>query len=932
MPFVKNTASKGSQPPPDAHTIFIGRTNELLFFVQNILKPEVPTQNILSISGQGGVGKSTLLARFIEEARSADFQDYCLTSIVDERQATAISMMEHFAHQLHLTGTFGKALKRYKETVHTLQTERETLPHRLLQKTPDFAGAAVEGVPIAGPILREGVKATTAHLLSEHRHVLASGDAEQLEDPLPDLTQAFIKELNQLSDTRVTLRAHQGKRQRRVILFFDTFEQLAVNAVPWLLNYFLPATISSNVVLVFAGRDAIEHATPQDSKRWLPHLESGIIHSMSLHSFSEDEVRVYLATRGITDPDRIATVWQLSRGLPLYLGLLTSNPQGEVDPTENVVDNFLRWIPEQEEVKRQLALDAALFSAPFNQDDLAAFANVPEHERLSLFRWLTRQPFVRPQGGRYHYHDLAQELFSRHLFQRSPKTYTLIRKALADHYQKLLETTVAEGGKHADRSTRRLESVLALVYQLFLLLEEANHVKAIEQVLYAYKHTTPEQEGEIVRVLHKLVQELAANQTHSRTQQAVKDLLRYIEAGLARHNQEVCAAANRLLEQVAHKPSFPAELLASIYDRRGWAHFELKEYQRAVEDFQQAFTLNKVLGSVGLTRSYLGLDEREQAFIYFDRLVELNPDDAWAYERRGWNYQYFREHQLAITDFDHALALDPRNYSAYHGKGWAYFNLGQNQQAILELTRALELNPKLGYAYGCLGLVHQELKEYQQAIASLDRFVEVSPEYDDAYRYRGICHVSFKEYRRALADLDRAIELNPHNSATYLQRGLTYLWLKDQKQASTDFIRGWESDSTHVSCGWMAEWISMSRARPDPGMPERLEALAAANPKHYAAYVCRGVARLLRGSVEEALTELEQASLKWKKGGDAYFWKGLACATLERDEEAVAAVEQALALELPPVLLVPLCWLEQEKPDFYKKYAMQLLTKYELLI
>src|SRR5437667_5820223 len=100
MPFVRKTDSQGSQPPTDARKIFIGRTGELLFFVQNILKPEDPTHNIISISGQGGVGKSTLLARFIDETHSTSFKDYCLTAIVDERQTAPASIMEKFANQL----------------------------------------------------------------------------------------------------------------------------------------------------------------------------------------------------------------------------------------------------------------------------------------------------------------------------------------------------------------------------------------------------------------------------------------------------------------------------------------------------------------------------------------------------------------------------------------------------------------------------------------------------------------------------------------------------------------------------------------------------------------------------------------------------------------------------------------------------------------
>ena len=120
MPFVKKTDAKDAQRPTEARKIFIGRTEEVHFFREHILKPEDPAYNIVSIAGQGGVGKSTLLLRFIDDAHATDFKDYCLTAFVNERQATATDVMETFAEQLHLMGDFEKALKQYKEVLRKL--------------------------------------------------------------------------------------------------------------------------------------------------------------------------------------------------------------------------------------------------------------------------------------------------------------------------------------------------------------------------------------------------------------------------------------------------------------------------------------------------------------------------------------------------------------------------------------------------------------------------------------------------------------------------------------------------------------------------------------------------------------------------------------------------------------------------------------------
>ena len=97
-------------------------------------------------------------------------------------------------------------------------------------------------------------------------NVQKNRDAEILEDPIHELTRVFVDELNRLAESRVLLGSKRVKK-RRVILFFDTFEQLADEAVPWLLNYFLLADISSSIVLMVAGRDPIERSVPDDTKR-----------------------------------------------------------------------------------------------------------------------------------------------------------------------------------------------------------------------------------------------------------------------------------------------------------------------------------------------------------------------------------------------------------------------------------------------------------------------------------------------------------------------------------------------------------------------------------------------------------------------------------------------------------------------------------------
>ncbi len=150
----------------------------------------------------------------------------------------------------------------------------------------------------------------------------------------------------------------------------------------------------------------------------------------------------------------------------------------------------------------------------------------------------------------------------------------------------------------------------------------------------------------------------------------------------------------------------------------------------------------------------------------------------------------------------------------------------------------------------------------------------------------------------------------------------------------------------------MTEWSGMCQQRHDTATPERLEAIAAIDPQHLTAHVCRGVAWWLRGRLEEAMAELEEAMAELEQAAlfdpepwdplssseqwdrffepwDPFFWIGIIYASLRRDEKAIAAIEKSLELELPSVLLAPLRWLELERPDFYEKFVVPLFARYE---
>jgi len=112
----------------------------------------------------------------------------------------------------------------------------------------------------------------------------------------------------------------------------------------------------------------------------------------------------------------------------------------------------------------------------------------------------------------------------------------------------------------------------------------------------------------------------------------------------------------------------------------------------------------------------------------------------------------------------------------------------------------------------------------------------------------------------------------------------------------------------------------MDKKYPGAEMAQGLEDIALIDPEQYVSYVCKGVALGLRGKLKEGLAELEQAILLDTKDCDAYFWKGMLCAYryLGQNPVELEAVEKALEVGLPPILLTPLYWLKVDLPDFLR--------------
>jgi tetratricopeptide (TPR) repeat protein len=158
---------------------------------------------------------------------------------------------------------------------------------------------------------------------------------------------------------------------------------------------------------------------------------------------------------------------------------------------------------------------------------------------------------------------------------------------------------------------------------------------------------------------------------------------------------------------------------------------------------------------------------------HFNRAATYEQQDRWG---------------AAIEEYNQIIQLDPQNARAYNNRGFAYFSKGDRDQAIADYDRAIALGAENAQVYINRGQAHRFIGDYKQAIADLDKAIALDPKSASAAVYveRGISYIQLLDLQQALVEVNKAIELDPQFAIAYLYRGLINMGLRQREEAIAD--------------------------------------------------------------------------------------------------------------------------------------------------
>jgi superkiller protein 3 len=775
---------------------------------------------IFLVAAEGGMGKSTLLRRFVElAAENADGAEAQAILIDLERHGT-VADTDTFLRLLHddlaaagfreQLGPYRHALSQRAEARRKASDAEEQLRTRLL-----------------GPTERPR-EPTEQELRAFVEQRLAPEELRLADDP-EAIAEDFMAALN-----RVAAPA------RPLVLLVDTYE-LADRCDRWLRQRVLPLS-GPRLVWVLAGRQGQPFV-----RRYEDEFGAGLARGILLDTFARPDIMAFLRQSGVAAPgdELVDQLQALSRGVPLALeGWLNLHQKGvELPPpdpaapttrraiVQRLTDRFLRYcndddrhLPPAERERRTATRNHILALMLLRHTDVAALAaawlcDVAQVEAI-LEELADQFSFVFAQEIERQPHALVKEILREWL-----RDQPALSAALQAYAERLAAHFAHRMGER-ERSLWGLEPAQALApaERAALERERQTHRQTLDQLrlkIAAYTaidapvavlNQRDEAQAAIERIDARLA-EAEHNQEGPRRPLWQDDAWR--EALLSRVNA-LCWAdrsgerALRLLlplwvEALEFHPPDASELLEVA---REFAQIWPQDRRRLVEAGERLATLDALLvisdrlrlttlqraiaqirrGNLLLKDDSLEEDERRAGALQAaEEAARMLPEDGGEvavsvgelYANLGSEFLWREQNDAtASPEAEQALSAAVRyvqtNQIAWYNLGAAKGKLKQHTAALEAFQQALALDPKDANTYHGLGIVYRNLGQHAAALEAFQQAIALDPK--DAYPHNGLGNVyrDLGQNAAALEAFQQAIALDPKYA--YPHRGLGVLY------------------------------------------------------------------------------------------------------------------------------------------------------------
>src|ERR1035437_191226 len=225
-------------------------------------------------------------------------------------------------------------------------------------------------------------------------------------------------------------------------------------------------------------------------------------------------------------------------------------------------------------------------------------------------------------------------------------------------------------------------------------------------------------------------------------------------------------------------------------------------------ELPKRFSFNKILKMTLPVFLIYGVITYTHSAVYSDPVsftnsaINASPNNAFAFNLRGYNYLFSDNGEQALSDFENAIKICPLYSTPYNNIGILYRSAGDDYKAEYYFSQAIKydtLYPKRSFlmnnAFISLSAEKISLKKYDEALIVLKKAENIYPNDSKIYNNMAYIYISRGKNDSAIVCLNKAISIEPNSASYYNNRAKAKYKIKHFDGSLLDFNKALNLDS-----------------------------------------------------------------------------------------------------------------------------------------
>jgi tetratricopeptide (TPR) repeat protein len=297
----------------------------------------------------------------------------------------------------------------------------------------------------------------------------------------------------------------------------------------------------------------------------------------------------------------------------------------------------------------------------------------------------------------------------------------------------------------------------------------------------------------------------------------------------------------------------------------GFDYLKIEKYDIAEMLFHEIEEQQTDSIALGLGLIYARQANHDEALVFFEKAIELNPKNEEAWNNKGVVLAERGLYKDALKYFHKTTKLNPKFTRSLNNKGAAFKRLGFYKLSIKFFKRATDIDEKYEMAWSNMGDAFLKLNNYEEAINCFDKVLKINSQDAESMCDKGVAlnklsrfEDANKCFEKAIKCCDKILDKNSSNAKAYYDKGIALYHLGKYKNAIEAHVKA-NNFRRSFANAWLGEGDALSALGYLNVAIKAYENTIKINPNDYQAWYGKGNAFYGLGNYNDAIKAYDNA-------------------------------------------------------------------------